>query len=54
MDLGVDLAKIENIIWYSTERYFDPITQRMIEVGRHDDRLCPAFFFYNMGYYNKD
>jgi len=36
---GFDLAKIEDIIRYSTERYFDTITQRVIVVGRHDDRL---------------
>ena len=36
---GFDLAKIEDIIRYSTERYFDTITQRMIVVGRHDGSL---------------
>ncbi len=36
---GFDLAKIEDIIRYSTERYFDTITQRTIIVGRHDDKL---------------
>jgi len=36
---GFDLAKIEDILRYSTEKYFDTITQRMIVVGRHDDRL---------------
>jgi len=36
---GFDLAKIEEILRYSTERYFDTITQRTIVVGRHDDRL---------------
>jgi len=36
---GFDLAKIEAILRYSTERYFDTITQRTIVVGRHDDRL---------------
>ena len=36
---GFDLAKIEDIMRYSTERYFDTITQRMLVVGRHDDRL---------------
>ncbi len=29
---GFDLGKI-------TERYFDTITQRMVVVGRHDDKL---------------
>jgi len=36
---GFDLTKIEDIMRYSAERYFDTITQRMIVVGRHDDRL---------------
>ena len=36
---GFDLPKIEDILRYSTERYFDTITQRMIVVGRHNDRL---------------
>jgi len=34
-----DLAKIDDIIRYSTERYFDTITQRTIVVGRHNDTL---------------
>jgi len=34
-----ELAKIEDIIRYSRERYFDTITRRMIVVGKHDDRL---------------
>ncbi len=32
---GFDLSKIEDILRYSTETYFDTITQRMIVVGRH-------------------
>ncbi len=36
---GFDLSKIEEIVRYSPERYFDTITQRTIVVGRHDDRL---------------
>jgi len=36
---GFDLAKIEDIMRYSTERYFDTITQRMIVVESHDHRL---------------
>ena len=34
-----DLRKIEDILRYSTERYFDTVTQRTIVVGKHDDRL---------------
>ena len=34
-----ELAKIEDIIRYSRERYFDTVTRRMIVVGKHDDRL---------------
>lgn len=36
---GFELAKIENILRHSGERYFDTITRRMIAVGKHDDRL---------------
>lgn len=36
---GFEPAKIEKILRYSVERYFDTITRRMIAVGRHDDRL---------------
>lgn len=36
---GFDLKKIENILRYSGERYFDTITHRRIVVGRHDERL---------------
>ncbi len=36
---GFELSKIENILWYSGEKYFDTISHRMIVVGKHDDRL---------------
>lgn len=36
---GFDLEKIENIIRFSTERYFDNTTHRYIVVGRHDGKL---------------
>lgn len=36
---GFDLAKIENILRSSVERYFDTATRRMIVIGKHDDRL---------------
>lgn len=36
---GFDPTKIEKILRYSSERYFDTVTGRMIVVGRHDDRL---------------
>jgi len=36
---GFELTKIENILRYSEERYFDTITRRMIAVVRHDDLL---------------
>jgi hypothetical protein len=35
-----DLEKIERIIRYSEERYFDTVTRRLIVVGRHDERLA--------------
>ena len=36
---GYDLAKIENIVRYSSERYLDSATGRHIVVGRHDSTL---------------
>lgn len=36
---GFDLAKIEHILLYSTERYYDVATQRLVVVGRHDKML---------------
>jgi hypothetical protein len=36
---GFDLAKIEQIVRYSSERYFDTITGRAVAVGRHDEIL---------------
>lgn len=36
---GFSLEKIETILRYSTERYFDTITRRQIVVGKHDKGL---------------
>lgn len=36
---GFDLSKIENILRYSQERYFDIETQRKIIIGKHNDNL---------------
>ncbi len=36
---GYELDKIEDILRFSTERYLDTITNRMIAIGRHDKRL---------------
>lgn len=36
---GFDLAKIEEIVRYSTERYFDTAASRYVVVGRHDNVL---------------
>ncbi len=36
---GFDLAKLEQIIRHSSERYFDSETARTIVVGRHDKLL---------------
>ena len=36
---GFELAKVEHILRYSEERYFDTATRRMIAVGKHDDTL---------------
>ena len=36
---GFDLAKIEQIVRYSSERYVDTVTGSLIAVGRIDDLL---------------
>jgi len=36
---GFELKKVEDILRYSGERYFDTLTRRLIVVGKHDDRL---------------
>ena len=36
---GFDLATIEQVVQFSEERYFDIVTQRMVVVGRHKNRL---------------
>ena len=36
---GYDLGNIEDILKFSTERYLDTITNRMIAIGKHDKRL---------------
>jgi len=36
---GFDLAKIGHIVRYSSERYFDTATGRIVVVGRHDNTL---------------
>jgi len=36
---GFDLAKIEDVVRYSTERYFDTATGRAVVIGRHDKTL---------------
>ena len=36
---GFELAKIENIMRFSGERYLDTVTGRLIVAGKHDDRL---------------
>lgn len=36
---GFDLARIEHIVRYSPERYFDAATGRAVAVGRHGDTL---------------
>jgi len=36
---GFDLAKIEDIVRHSSERYFDTATGRLVAVGRHDKVL---------------
>ena len=36
---GFDLKKVESILRYSDERYFDNVTQRKIVIGSHDKLL---------------
>jgi hypothetical protein len=36
---GFDLEQIEQILRYSSERYYDTETGREVVVGNHDDRL---------------
>ena len=36
---GFELEKIEKILRYSVERYFDTGTRRMIAVGKHDNSM---------------
>lgn len=36
---GFDLDKIEEILRYSDERYYDTETGRLIAVGKHDNQL---------------
>lgn len=36
---GFDLSRIEEILRYSQERYFDIATQRRVAVGEHGNRL---------------
>ena len=36
---GFDLSKIEDIVRYSVERYYDHITGRRIAIGKHNRKL---------------
>jgi RNA:NAD 2'-phosphotransferase (TPT1/KptA family) len=36
---GFDLEKIENIVRYSSERYFDMATGRRVAIGQHNNKL---------------
>ncbi|MBU1599529.1 hypothetical protein KKG61_05430 [bacterium] len=36
---GFDFAKIKHIVQYSTERYYDVTTQRLLVIGHHDKTL---------------
>lgn len=36
---GFDLAKMEEILRFSGERYYDTVTGRQIAVGKHDNQL---------------
>ena len=36
---GYDLAKVEQILRYSSERYVDTVTGRLVVIGRHENLL---------------
>ncbi|VAX31933.1 hypothetical protein MNBD_NITROSPIRAE01-951 [hydrothermal vent metagenome] len=36
---GFNLERVERILRYSDERYFDVVTQRSVVIGRHDRLL---------------
>ena len=36
---GFDLTVVEHIVRYSSERYRDTVTGRLVAIGRHDERL---------------
>lgn len=36
---GFDISKIEEILRFSEERYFDVVTHRMVVIGKHDKHL---------------
>ena len=36
---GYDLATVEHILRYSSERYVDTVTGRLIAIGRHEKLL---------------
>ncbi|MFO1423797.1 MAG: hypothetical protein U1F70_09125 [Candidatus Competibacteraceae bacterium] len=36
---GFDISKIEEILRFSDERYFDTVTQRMVAVGKYNKLL---------------
>jgi hypothetical protein len=36
---GFDISKIEEILRFSEERYFDMATHRMVVIGKHDKHL---------------
>ena len=37
---GYDFAMVEDILRYSSERYADTVTGRLVAVGRHDQLLA--------------
>ena len=36
---GFHLTKLEDIVRYSSERYVDTVTERLIVIGRHDSDI---------------
>ena len=41
---GYDLATVEQILRYSSERYVDTVTGRVVAIGRHDKLLVMILY----------
>ena len=41
---GFDLALIEQLLRFASERYFDTVTRRWVVIGRHGPRLVMVLY----------